>query len=286
MITHSRNLEYGEQARRTILPKEVVLSSTSPRRQAFIRHMFGETVPVSSFCSAGTEPDTSDVVAVADFKVNRYLEDTAEQGVRQDMYGALIVAGDTRTIIPYSDKEGNIREVSKGKPGTIDELRENFRMILSVTKHGENPFYSVNSGAVGHMVGHDLRSEAFEICRMGLDEGAMHDLVTDEGMLRYLEMFQAFYANPPYSTNNMPPITPLDLSSGISLPVLAKMGIVTSINGEPRESNQFITEFENAMQIVAVGIPPGLFSYYHEDPLTAHKKWPWLNEVVQHALDY
>ncbi len=247
--------------------------------------MLGDKTECLPFENVGVEPETPDVLAVARYKVDVLLGHMGREQQLGQNKDAIIVAADTRTNVPmFTDSGVNI--VSKGKPKHPHEARENFRHMLEVAqKTSEDPFYSVNSGAVCKRVrGNEVPLEAYSESQFVLDPTALYYLATDEGFARYRRAFLEFYSVPPYSNNGMKPIDVTDLSGGISLPVLMRLNAITRINGKDKNDPQFNTELRDAIQIVAVGIPNSILKPFVPQAEKRYQNWAWLNGVVEHAL--
>jgi len=257
-------------------PPHVFYAGESARRLAFIEHAFDRS-KISSF-PVGPEPQA----LVED--VMRFKLEVGLKTVPEGFVGAIVVA-DTQTVIPKVEN-GKIEMVSRGKPKNLQEL---FDSLLGM-KHmsgltGESPFYQVDSASgLIHLNGRQVQVEDRQSCLVVLRKKKLEELATERGFLDYLQIFTRFYSQPPYSTHNMKPITPTDLSGGLSLPVLTKMGIVQSVSGVDVMEAQFRDILKHNVHLVAVGISPRILESVQVDSKKMIYGWDWLNEVVDHAL--
>ena len=270
-------IQISEMKQRLEYPPRVLYAGESQRRIAFLEQAFDRS-EVTNF-PVGPEPEI-DTVAVMRYKLGVGLMTTPE-----GFFGA-IIAADTRTSVPMM--VGNdIRMTDKGKPKNQHELYESFVDMQNVSEFtGENPFYQVQSASgLLHLNGKRVQLEDKHTCLVVLRKIGLQTLLTEEGFKKYLKEFAQFYSQPPYSTHNMSPITPADLSGGLSLPVLTKMGVVQSVEGVDIEDNRFRDTLKHNIHVVAVGISPAILTSVQVDPQKAIYKWGWLNEVTGRALE-
>ena len=258
-------------------PPRVLYAGGSQRRIAFIEQAFNRS-EVASF-PVGLEPDVN-TIDVMRYKLGVGLESTPEG------YFGAIIAADTRTSVPMIVGD-TICMADKGKPRNQHELYESFVNMQNVSEFtGENPFYQVQSASgLLHLNGKRVQLEDIHTCLVALKKAGLQTLLTEEGFKKYLEEFAQFYSQPPYSTHNMKPITPADLSGGLSLPVLTKMGIVQSVEGVDIGDNRFRDTLKHNIHVVAVGISPAILTSVQVDPQKAIYEWGWLDEVTDHALE-
>jgi len=263
-------------------PPIVLLSSTSPRRAEFVEQMFGGKTAVKLYVESGEEP-LLDEVLVAGFKAQRLHDYLKQQRLLNQHKDCLIVAADTRTSIPGRD--GLL--VSKGKPMKLEELQDNFSSMRDFSiSCCEDPFYQVSSGAVTRLVrAQTFESETKVAANVMLDFAGVSFLATDEGMERYLEIFDLFYSSKPYSEKNMGTTTVHSLSGGMSLPVLMKLCVVRAINGVGINDAGFKDVYRDAVHTVAIGMPPELFRPYNTQVHMRYRNWEWLNNVVALSQD-
>jgi len=258
-------------------PPSVLYAGESSRRMEFVRRAFNRSA-VSNF-GVGIEP-TVDTTGVMRYKLDIGLSKTAEG------FEGAVIAADTQTMIPEV-VEGGVILTSKGKPKNQRELHQNLSNIQRTSEvTGENPFYQVESSSgLLHVNSAHVQIEDKHTCMVELNKPGVARLITEDGFAEYLKVFAAFYSGPPYSTNNMPPLSPADLSSGLSLPVLLQMGIVESVQGIHKTDNAFREVLRHNIHIVAVGISPAILEAVQVDSQKAIYEWGWLNQVVDHALE-
>lgn len=258
-------------------PDVVVYAGSSLRRTAFIQQAFPTQNLHNVFI--GPEPD-SDVAEVARHKINVVYE----RGVPKNTCTA-IIAADTHTVTAaYNEEHDIIQLVSRGKPGDAKEVRLAFQQMTRVSDmRNEPPFYQVDSAsAMLHLNGSAHLVEDRETCLVTLNAERLRWL-GQEGFPYYLEAFINFYSQPPYSTSAME-VGITDLSAGFSLPVLVKMGLVTSVNGVSREDEGFRDAFQFGIHTAAIGVSPHILNTVQVKGKDAIRNWPWLIGVVDSAL--
>lgn len=264
-------------------PPRVILSSTSSRRSEFIREVFGNKTIVENFGDFGDEPEY-DVISVAKFKAEQLQVRLKSRNLLNQYKDCLIVAADTRTNVPNTN--GTLD--SRGKPKTKREVQGNFKNMRDFAIYQrDDPFYTVSSGAVTALIRVPTpSSESLEEATIILDHAGISYLATDEGMKRYTRALKAFYQAEPYVGKGVHGLTFRDLSAGISLPVLMKLGIVRRINKVSINDSDFMDIFRDAIHTVAIGMPPSLFRPYNTQVEIKYRNWDWLNKVVEKALEF
>lgn len=259
-------------------PQSIVYAGSSSRRSIFLQSAFPSQTHYSILI--GSEPAV-DIAQV----VHHKLDVACEQGVPQDTCVA-VIAADTNTVIPTFDHlTQGITLSSKGKPTGFEEVRHAFHQIAKVAEvRNEPPFYLVDSAsAMLHLNSSRHLVTDREACVIVLEEGGLRELGDEKGFEKYLREFQAFYSRPPYTTHDME-IGITDLSGGISLPVLVKMGLVTSVNGIARTDGRFRDVLQYGIHTAAIGVSPRILNTVQINGEEMIKNWPWLNSVVDSAL--
>lgn len=258
-------------------PQEVLYAGASPRRIAFISHTFNDC-SITNF-SVGEEPDQS-VEEVAKYKVEE-----GKKYIKNDVCTA-VIAADTQTIVP-DIINNRVIEVSKGKPKNIADIYTSLSNIHKTSqKTKEEPYYRVDSAsALFHQsqIGqsHILETDS---CKITLDQSSLFYLLHPNGFQRYLEEFKKFYSSNPYQSNGMKTISPQEISGGLSLPVLTKMGAVKSIQGINFEDENFKKILKRNIHLVAVGISSKLLGTMNMNIQNIIDDWSWLEEVSAEAI--
>lgn len=249
-------------------PNSIYYAGQSHRRALFLRTVLPD-VPLHTFC-VDPEPITPNLDDIVHHKLNVPLSFAMQKGVTN----GLIVAADTQTIVTLGDNEGALRTVSKIKPTSEEDVMRLFRDMSEIPG---DPGYIVQSGSGTHDIATGKRSEVLvEETRVRLDPVAVEYLGSDEGFQLYRSAFATFYGSEVYQKNNLPQIGICDISSGLSLPVLTKIGAVCSIDGIDRSNYQeFLEAFKKSLHVVAVGIHFNLLEGF---PLG---NWGWTEEVAQ-----
>lgn len=281
MINYPYRLNEFNEGQVVATPTKVIISSSSLRRKEFIRQLFDGLIEVEYSPPQAEEPPWPNVLSVAHHKVQELLSRYA--GNLEKNKGALVISADTRTNVPNND--GQIE--SKGKPSTPKEVQANFLNIaLYAEQNRDNPFYSVTSGSVARILREkSVPCESVESCTVILDYPGVRYLATDEGINRYFQVFLDFYSGPPYSINGLPPVGIKDLSAGLSIPVLTKLGIITQINNTKIYNRDFPQKLRSAIHTAAIGIPSEIFKPFNSEVDYRFQQWNWLNQVTLKSLE-
>ena len=232
----------------------------------------------------GDEPKTLSTQRVMHFKLETALDSVSRASHRSK---ALIIASDTMTSTCVADTDGNFAFFNRGKPESAEEIQRTFRsMTLIAQRTKTTPGYRVESSSGSVFIGEEGPeiSTAIQSCRISLDQGRLENLCTERGFLGYLEKFHKFYSSNTYAKAGMQSVDPLDLSTGISLPVLVCMDIVSSIDGVGRGEDAFLKKLTCAIFIVGIGISPVVIKRYCPDVEVLVNQWQWLNNVAERAL--
>jgi len=276
-------IDVKEKNNRQYTPNRIFYAGQSQRRSAFLKHCF-PGIHVEAF-DIDPEPEIPDVVKIMRYKIGRLVNGREIQLSQGDA----IFAADTRTITKaFDDDDKGIITISRGKPKTLREVRNNlFQMLLASEEGCDPPFYLVESASgASYLTGDSspIILGGHTVCQIVLNNLGLSYLITNGGFKEYLEKFYKFYSSSPYSAENMNSISPLALSGGISLPVLVRMGLVDSINGVSRDSGLFKTMLKQAVHIAAVGMDPNLMRLFGVDENKMMDEWNWLNKVVSSSL--
>jgi len=157
----------------------------------------------------------------------------------------------------------------------------------AASQKGEFPRYSVESASVfykngsGAFVGSQVDKAV-----MTLNPEKIQALSEGEFTL-YLSTFAQFYASEAYSEAGLPLIEVKDVSGGISLPVLAMLGAIESINSIPLDTSteEGIKAFQEAMLVVAVGFGDTVIENVSPQAPQNLREWEWLAMVTKYALN-
>lgn len=271
-------------------PLIVAYAGQSYRRLSFLQHAFPDT-PVHSV-DGGDEPDIPHVVDIMRGKIDHGSTLIFHRLMPQaHRFG--IVAADIRTstLTPPDEKDGNTFLTSRGKPpheGTRQSVQHIFEQMSTAAEVGEEvPYYIVIAGSGAKIREGNTQSVHIgqQACTVELDEEYLSYLATDKGITDYQTTFQHFYSSPPYSNNGSHPAVDLtDLSGGISLPVLTRMGAVNAVNGVNAKDPAFPETLREGIFTVAVGFSPDVLKPLQSTINQAIQEWPWLTRVVEHTL--
>lgn len=250
----------GHNERRALFLKEIVLQST-------------ESV------GGGNERDIREVREVVLEKI---------KNAEKKFPTGTIVAADTRTEIQEINRDGVIILVSKGKPSSNEDVRNNFRKLYDVASQQGECFYRVvSASALG--VGSQIFIDQMQ-CTVALNGEKIGFLASESGFSKYTDLFNRFYGLPAYASNGLPGIELTDISGGISLPVLLSLGVVKSVDGvevdvsTPEKEEKLKEAIIGAIYTVAVGFSPRILSALYPQAIDVIFGWKWLSEVADETI--
>ena len=255
-------------------PDLVIYAGQSARRRGFLDGIFPD-IPILSF-SVDPEPQTSDMPVILEDKLIKGFRYLASLDGQVKTNKIAIVAADTRTIVPFMNN--GLRMESLGKPKEEGEVVGVFEEMSQVGKSiGDDPYYEVSSisGAVSTESKQIFTSS--DRTRITLHQDALSYLKTTEGFQRYVDLFHSFYRSGAYEREGMPRQALTDLSAGLSLPVLIKLGAVKSIDGQNISNTE---NLRKAFFTVAVGVQPEVVKAFNPNVTNLLNDWEWLNQVI------
>lgn len=261
--------------------KIVGLASGSPRRKAAL-----EQIPDIKIINVGggEEAETADLVNIALCKIAfaypTILDNCRE--ISSALFG--VVAADTNTLIGIIENGRNHLE-SKGKPQNYDVTMQHFSRMSDRAKSVGFGYYEATAASA--FQGDVGTTSELRTTRVVLNKDKIANLASTSGFQEYLELFNAFYRSRAYSSSGLSPVQPTDLSAGISLPVLVKMGAVEMINGtelKKEKAKKLELVLKQALLNVAVGFSPKILEKIHPDAISYLIGWSWTNQVVEEML--
>ncbi len=255
----------------------VVYAGQNRRRQAFLRHEFAD-ITIDSY-PGGEEPDIPNVIDVMHGKINYVLA----QFLSQSTESVMVLAADTRTAtVCLTDNGKRVGLISRGKPVDETSVQETFVSMARASKKTKMPpIYMVESASGSHLTALNVREHAKRYSVIELDPHAVAFFATDRGFSLYNNALKRFYVSSAYREENFPPTTVTDLSAGLSLPVLMRLGAVYSVDHIPVDDEHFIPAFKKAVFTAAIGFAPALWG---EDIHVTINGWPWLDKVTGESL--
>lgn len=256
-------------------PDLIIYAGQSARRKAFFEDIFPDT-PIISF-SVDPEPQTSEMEVILEDKLIKGVHYLASLDGQVRTNKVAIVAADTRTLVPFIDDVLGVE--SLGKPTDEEEVVGVFDEMFRVGEFtGQDPYYEVFSisGSVS-TEGKQLFTSS-DRTRITLHHQALSYLKTAEGFQKYKDLFHLFYRSGPYEKEGMPQQLLTDLSAGLSLPVLIKLGVVKVIDGQEISNPK---NLRRAFFTVAVGVQPEVVEPFNTNVINILDKWDWLNQVVR-----
>lgn len=261
--------------------KVIGLASTSRRRAAAL-----EQIPeVRVIKSPGGEENGGSLETIALDKI-RVAEPIIQAICEKDdcrLDG--VVAADANTYIAIFGPKGE-KLVPKGKPSVPQTTYRHFQSMSRRAARDGDGYYEVHSASAFVDPSKKEHSER-EGTRVVLHLEKINRLATKEGFLEYMMEFADFYSSEAYSSHGLQSLRMEDLSGGISLPVLAKMGAVKMIDGVeiakvPYSEAELI--LKQALLNVAIGFSPKILNKIHPDAMAFLLGWSWTNNVVNSIL--
>jgi len=252
-------------------PERIIYAGANPRRKDFLTHCFDD-VPIEDH-PIPDEP-RKHVVLVARYKI----EGVCNKVPLKD--GDVIIAADTMTSIP-TVTDNQIQYVDLGKPTGPQEVFDLFVGLKNFSQGIGIPHYIVTNASCLFINQSEELLERSGVCTVSLNHQALEKLATPEGFQEYLTRSEMFYSSYPYD----PPLSLTDLSAGISLPVLTRMGAIDMVFGVSKENSSFPEALRSGIHIAAIGISPKLINLFGVGVDYQLKHWDWLNAVLAKTLN-
>lgn len=245
------------------------LASESQRRKRTLEELTGHqvlTVP------GGEERPISDLVQVAVEKmVNSHsrLQHTADsQHIALDGIAAADIQNAVRVI-----RDGKPVLESRGKPKTLEEVRQQLAEIRACSEKFGQPSYIIRSGSAF------WNSEGVATARMAmpieLDPKKLRALSDKDGFQEYVEAAGGSK-------------TLLQISAGMMLEAFMRIKAVLKIGGQPVQGfNQRASEraLKKALHVAGSGFSPEVLRYMHPEAHQMLLKAEWLQLLVNQSLD-
>jgi hypothetical protein len=246
-----------------MLNRLVLTGSSKPRKEAL--NQIPNVEEVSNF-NGGDENQFLALpllIAIGKIREAIKLQVDVERKFRN---GAGLIAADTMTSLP-SDQN---KLVTQGKSTGIEQVQKTFELMRDTGKDQ----YGVESGSI--LIDLDNEKEAVMGVLLTLRKSMIHYLASEKGMEEYLILGkEALKTDRDDWVKN--------ISGGILLEALLKMGAVQSINGFELDNLSDYKKFELvrlAYYIVRIGFSPKILNSINDQAFEAILAWSWLNEQV------
>ncbi len=259
------------------------LASTSKRRQQALEQIPGlqiQSVP------GGEEAQIDDVLSIALQKITFAYPTLLQlcQNTNQVLDG--VVAADTHTVLGVLQISGHPSLRSEGKPTEVERVKQHFHAMATCARETGYGYYKVvSASAVQDAVG---TLAQLTTTKVALKQSGLTYLVSEQGFSEYLDQFSAFYCGSAYNSYGLHGVTPLDISAGISLPVLSKMRILESVGGVDLRTAR-MPEIRLALKLgvlnAAIGFAPEVLTRIQAQAMHYIMDWPWLNSVTDSCLE-
>lgn len=261
--------------------RTIGLASTSLRRRKALEEIPDREIVV---VGGGEEPQIDDLLTIALGKIAFAYPSILQlcQEKNRDLDG--VTAADTHTLIGVWER--GLKLISKGKPKELKTTQRYFQRMAEAAEYFDSAYYEVASSSAFQDETGTIGGT--EVTKINVKKDKIDHIATDEGFESYLAFFNAFYRSNSYVANGLSHVTPLDLSGGISLPVLLKMKAVESIDGvriDDKDTRLVEDTVKKAILNVAVSFSPRVLERIHPQALTYLLEWNWLNGVMRESLD-
>ena len=222
----------------------VVYAGTSKSRSAYIEEAADGKARYLQI--QGDEPEIEDVLVTARAKAT-----SVGPLIRGAGISPIVVANDTRTDLLVKDERG-YRLLNKGKPKTINEAHDTFRIMLNTSRATRKPVpYIIRTATYIHdprEPENDLQSE--HDTSVWLSPSALHVLSSDSGFRKYRDEVNSRFG-----------VDVTQISAGLAIPILLDRGHVVGLNGHPIDSLPKRKEIEaESIHTAIVGIDSKLLS--------------------------
>ncbi len=286
--TDTRHTEYSPSSE-TRAPDFIFYAGTSHRREHFLKYCF----PFSNVISipAGPEEKTHYVDRIMQAKI-----ETVSQRARAILSefpekSGIIVAADVEAF-PLTLERGITANQGRGKPQSLEEVRENFARMYEASKEMSekwgkdfNPYYLVNaSSGVRNLKTGDFYTKHHN-CVIELNPQAVRDFSTPQGFIRYVSEFKDFFSSPGYLYNGAhPAICPTDVAGGFDTSVLSRMGAIKAIDAVDATDPRFRESLSYLISHSNIGIHSTVLRPFNPNVDQTIKQWPWLQKVTDYAM--
>ena len=195
-----------------------------------------------------------------------------------------VLAADTNTLIRILASSGPQLE-RKNKPSKPETTLNHFRHMSKAAEQFGAGYYEV--AAASALQTNNGSLAGIETTRVTLNQKKLNQLALEDGFASYQENFINFYNSEAYRDSGCQPLAMSDISAGISLPVLIKMGIVDQVNEvklKELHSRFLENTLKKALLNVAVGFSPQVLKRIHPDAMAYLMGWSWTNQVLDFIL--
>lgn len=266
-------------------PLEVITRTTSPRRTYFLRYFFPDALHRCQF--GGPEPKIYDTVQISRGKID-FDRKSLPKPRTQPRISRLELSADTQTSTLSVNNSGTTFLETHGKPQNPQDVLTVFQKMRDASEiSGMDPYYIVTSGSSAVISGPKRERAIIRdivATQVYLDKEKVKELATPQGFTGYLEALNRFYSSPAYLEGLYKKSQITDISGGMSISTLTKLGIVTSIDSVPRQAEDFEDTFRRALFNATVGFSPIVLRNFEPQPTQKIDNWPWLHRVSQAAL--
>lgn len=274
----------------------VYYAGQSPRRAQFLKHVFGEVATIKIESYKKIEPTDEETRHVAGWKV---MEAGPQVPTAQPKERIAVISGDTLvktpTLTPTEYGVGeHIRYIRQGKVPDAAVVQAIFqKMVETHAQTGEGLVYYIEASSraeirhpkgkphegVSDMNHHIIQLDTEKIKSLG-----------NGGFKEYIEACREFHNGHVYDPTGDyvrqrgKPMDVTDISGGLELPVLTKLGAVRGINGIDRSDPEFPKALHEAIFSATVGISKVVLNHIEPGSGETVHSYPWVKNIVTYAL--
>lgn len=270
-------------------PPLVILASESQRRTLAAKYLFPSS-HVINMCG-GEEAQTDDLVYIANRKLDHVMPQARPAIMGTEEKRGIIIGTDVKVSTFGLYEEPGIKD--KGKPKSALEVRGIFRdMYRAAFVTEQDPYYLIRSASaiVDFSQKPERKSYSPNFTQVTLDQDRIGYLSTNEGFNEYSRELEEFFSGQSYLNNGLRmPATITDITGGLDLPVLARLGAVKSISINtsrdiPTDDVDFADQLKQGIFNSTVGFIPHMLKPYEPQVDELIAGWSWLEQVSNYAL--
>lgn len=270
-------------------PSIVILASESQRRKKAAQYLF-PSANVKSI-PGGKEPQTENMVLIVNKKLDHVLSQARHAIMESPQKQGIIIGADVKIFTLGIYEEPGVKD--RGKPEDALQVREIFEEMYVASRVTEqDPYYLIRSSSaiVDFSQKREYRkSYSPDFTSVKLDPETIGYFSTQEGFDKYLKELDEFFSGQSYLNNGLKmPANIKDITGGLDLAVLTKLGAVKSISFQnsgditPNDKN-FAPVLKRAVFNSTVGFNPVMIKPYEPQVEAKIENWPWLEEVTSYA---
>lgn len=276
-------------------PPIIYYAGKSLKRIAFLQRMAAAQGKILLSVGGGLEDNDLKPEQIATGKIEHALALLGKSGEidLNSRTKIILIAADVQVHSPTLKPDGKTASRASGKLKELYEVRHVFQgMTDSARTIGDkrDHRYLIEAGSESRtMVGAQIieTKKDTNYFHIALEQQAVAFFATPEGAEQYLDELSRFLRSPQYLSNGVEePGSPTEISGGLDLAVLKKLGAVRKINQTPRESPDFERVFGSAIFAAYIGFDASVLEQISPNAQQLIDQWPWLQKVTDYAMNF